>query len=120
MSQPELVFVYNADSGLFNAMADTAHKIFAPKTYNCNLCKVTYGWFTESEHWRAFLSGLDARCTFLHRDEFKAGYPDINVALPAVLHRTGGHLGVCIDAEALNGCQGIDDLIQLVRARCLG
>ncbi len=28
-----IVFVYNADSGLFNALPDIAHKTFSPATY---------------------------------------------------------------------------------------
>ena len=40
--------------------------------------------------------------------------------LPAVLRRDGdADPRVCIDAEALNRCATIDDLIGLVRARCL-
>ena len=42
-SRVELLFVYNADTGLFNTVADAAHKILSPSTYSCNLCKVTYG-----------------------------------------------------------------------------
>jgi len=33
-SRVELLFVYNADSGLFNSVADAAHKILAPSTYS--------------------------------------------------------------------------------------
>ena len=32
-----IVFVYNADSGLFNMVTDTAHKMLSPDTYECNL-----------------------------------------------------------------------------------
>jgi len=28
----QLVFVYNADSGMFNTLTDIAHKVFSPKT----------------------------------------------------------------------------------------
>ena len=28
-----LLFVYNADSGLFNTMADIGHKLLSPETY---------------------------------------------------------------------------------------
>ena len=52
---PTLVFVYNADSGVFNALADAAHKIFSPRTYACNLCAlacpencIEVGW--ENDH----------------------------------------------------------------------
>jgi hypothetical protein len=116
----ELIFVYNADSGLFNAMADAAHKLFSPDTYACNLCKVTYGWMTEKRAWRAFVEQLPMPVRFLHRDELRRDFPAVHIALPAVLRRDGdADPEVCIDAEALNRCAAIDDLIGLVRARCL-
>jgi hypothetical protein len=40
----KLLFVYNADSGLFNSIAEAAHKIVSPQTYRCDLCRITYGW----------------------------------------------------------------------------
>jgi len=116
---PSLLFVYNADSGLFNAMADTAHKLLSPDTYSCNLCKVTYGFLTERRAWRAFIESLDVPCTFLHRDELSACHPELEIPLPAVLRTTGGTPVVCIDAARLNRCSDVRALIELVRARCL-
>ena len=40
-ARPRLLFVYNADTGLFNALADSAHKILSPQTYQWVLCEVT-------------------------------------------------------------------------------
>jgi hypothetical protein len=115
---PELVFVYNADSGLFNTMADAAHKIFSPATYGCNLCRVTYGWLTERGVWRDFIASLGLPCTFLHRDELRARHPALDLELPAVLRLEGGEPRVCIDAAALNACADLDALMDLVRRRC--
>ena len=42
----KLIFIYNADSGLFNTVTDIAHKIFSPETYSCNLCALTHDYFT--------------------------------------------------------------------------
>jgi len=39
MSPDRIIFVYNTDDGLFNALMDTAHKIFSPATYECSLCR---------------------------------------------------------------------------------
>ena len=114
-----LLFVYNADSGLFNAMADAAHKLLSPNTYSCSLCKVTYGLFTERRAWRAFVEGLDVPCTFLHRDELHQRYPDLDIPLPAVLATDGETPRVCIDAARLNRCGSIEALIDLVRTGCI-
>lgn len=115
-----LLFVYNADSGLFNTMADAAHKIFSPQTYQCDLCRITYGWFQERSDWRAFIDGLGVECEFLHRDQFRDRYPDLEVALPAVLRADGGSARVCVDAATLRGCDDVDALIDQVRQGCTG
>jgi hypothetical protein len=114
----ELIFVYNADSGLFNGLADAAHKIFSPDTYSCQLCKVTYGWFTERGTWRDFIEQLDATCRFLHRDEFRAAYPDVAVELPAILVVESNTPQICVPAEALNACQTVEALMTRVREHC--
>lgn len=119
MQDKQLLFVYNADSGLFNSMADAAHKIFSPSTYQCNLCQVTYGWFTERTEWRAFIESLDARCQFLHRDELHQQHPELqSTALPAIFRMADGHPKTCVDAEALNGCEDLDALMRLIRQQC--
>ena len=65
-----LVFVYNADSGLFNTMTDIAHKIFSPDTYSCNLCMITHDNLSMRSEWKNFIEQLDIELAFLHRDEF--------------------------------------------------
>ena len=82
--RPALLFVYNADSGLFNTLADIGHKIFSPSTYQCDLCMLTHGYFRERQEWRDFVEGLPLSCRFLHRDQFRQAFPSIEVPLPAV------------------------------------
>lgn len=120
MSPDQLLFVYDADSGHFNAMADATHKILSPDTYSCNLCRVTHGWFSERRHWRAFIESLEVPCLFLHRDEFRQQYPDNDTALPGVFRVQSRTAAVCVDADALNACDDLDKLIALVRAHCIG
>ncbi len=111
------VFVYNADSGLFNTVTDIAHKILSPDTYVCNLCTLTHGTFKVREDWVSFLETLNADCEFLHRDEFRALYPDTNVALPAVFMKTPNGLETWIDAESLRECTSLDQLQHLITNR---
>lgn len=49
LMRPHWLFVYNADSGLFNTATDIAHKILLPETYACNLCALTHGHFKIHE-----------------------------------------------------------------------
>ena len=66
--KPSLVFVYNADSGLFNTLTDIAHKIFSPDTYSCNLCMITHDNLSMRSEWKDFIEKLDIELEFLHRD----------------------------------------------------
>lgn len=97
-----LVLVYNADTGLFGALADSAHKLLAPETYACGLCYYTHGLFGMKRDFRAFLERLPIPVAFFHRDEFRERYGDTGIALPAVLWETeSGTLDVVVPAEAM-------------------
>ena len=113
-----LMFVYNADSGLFNTMADIGHKIFSPETYECALCALTHGYFKERTQWRDFVQNLGTECQFLHRDEFVRRYPDQSIRLPAVFILRDGEPVCCADAESILGCKDLDALQALIRQRC--
>lgn len=113
-SKPGLVFVYNAGSGLFNAVADMAHKVFSPRTYECNLCALTYSTFTMRKDWKRFLETLDRPLEFLHADELKNRYRISGVALPAVFKHRGERLELLIDADSINACATTGDLKQLI------
>ena len=75
VSGTSLLFVYNADSGFFNTLADIGHKLFSPATYPCQLCAITHGVLAERGAWRDFIGALDLPCEFLHRDQFQARFP---------------------------------------------
>ncbi|WP_245232706.1 hypothetical protein [Thiorhodococcus minor] len=119
MAEPRLIFVYKADSDLFSRVTDAAHKILSPKTYSCDLCMLTHGWLSERRSWSDFIRALPVRCQFLHRDQLQEDFPQLEVELPVVLLLTDAAPSVCLDATAIRGCEGLDDLMALVRARCL-
>lgn len=120
MADRGLLFVYKADSGLFNTASDIAHKIFSPDTYECNLCALTHGYFTIRKEWEAFIRGLGLPTEYLHRDELdKADGVDAG-QLPAVYrwHDEGWRL--CLGPDAINGCDGLEQLEILIKERCIG
>jgi hypothetical protein len=110
-----LVFVYNADSGLFNTVADVAHKVFSPKTYRCNLCALTHSTFGMRQSWKQFLAELDRPLEFLHADELKSRYAVSGVPLPAIFKKEGERLELLIDADSINSCRTMDDLKRLIK-----
>ena len=109
-----LVFVYNADSGVFNTLADAAHKIFSPQTYQCNLCALTHSAVGMRREWRRFLDGLDTPLEFLHADELKARYGVAGIPLPAVFQRDGEKVEVLLSADAINACRTLEELKRLI------
>jgi hypothetical protein len=109
-NKPTLVFVYNADGGLFNTLSDVAHKLLSPETYACNLCALTHTAFGMRREWKEFLVNLDARTEFLHADELQGRYNLTGLALPAILRKRGATLEDFIDAAAINSCRTLDEL----------
>jgi hypothetical protein len=115
-----LVFVYNADSGVFNTLADAAHKIFSPRTYACNLCALTHTAVRMRGEWKRFLEGLGRPLEFLHADELTARYGLSDVTLPAIFRREGERFELLVGADAINACRTLDDLKRLVLDACGG
>ena len=109
-----LIFVYNADSGLFNTLTDIAHKALSPKTYSCNLCSITHGLFSEKDEWRHFLEKLPMELEFLHRDEYEQRYGQVACMYPVVLQRKGESIDVLIPSSRINLCKSVDDLQGLI------
>ena len=110
----KIVFVYNADSGVFNLLSDVAHKIFSPQTYSCNLCAITHGTLGMKEEWREYLKTLKVPFEFLHADEFKTKHRIENVELPSVFKQENGELQLMIDSKTINSCHSVDDLRRII------
>ncbi|ACM21097.1 hypothetical protein Geob_2748 [Geotalea daltonii FRC-32] len=112
-----IIFVYNADSGLFNTLTDIAHKVFSPETYSCNLCAITYGNFGMRQEWKEFLETLEIPMQFLHRDEFHERYGMQGLALPAVLLQEGEQLRLLVSADEIGRCADMADLKGLLQEK---
>jgi len=117
-TESKLVFVYNADSGLFNTMSDIAHKIFSPSTYDCQLCALTHSYFSAKDDWKVFLDTIDIPLVFLHKDEFQQKYKHQDIKFPAIFIDEGSELGLLINADALNQCNSLDELKTLINEVC--
>jgi hypothetical protein len=116
--QPRLILVYNADSGLLNAVKDAVWKVVRPATYPCSLCALTYGYVSMHGRWRRFLERLPHTKVFHHRDDFAAAFPTAEVALPAILLAGPRDAPeVMVSAAELDGLPDLDALITLVEAR---
>ena len=70
----KLIFVYNANSGVVNSWLDMAHKIVSPTSYECDLCSLTHGKFSEKRIWKKFKDTGLIDMEFHHKDEFLKKY----------------------------------------------
>lgn len=71
----ELIFVYNANLGVFNSIRDLLHKSVSPKTYGCNLCGLTYSSISQKDEWKTFINKLPLKAVFFYKNEFIKQYP---------------------------------------------
>ena len=114
--ESELIFVYNAKSGIVNEFLDFAHKIVSPSTYNCNLCAISYGNFTMKKKWSDYISSLPVRSTFTYKDKVSE-YGYNNIELPSIIFRNGSRSKVIISSEEINKLKKIDQLINILSDR---
>jgi hypothetical protein len=115
--EQKLVFVYNADSGVFHELKDYVHKAVSPSTYGCNLCAITFGSLGMKKDWKNFVEGLDLPVEFSHRDEFADRYPSIDVQFPAAFVKRGSDITLLIAHTEINRAKSVEDLVQLVKAK---
>ena len=114
--ESELIFVYNAKSGMVNEFLDFAHKIVSPSTYNCNLCALSYGNFSMKKKWSDYISSLPVKSTFTYKDKVSE-YGYNNIELPSIIFRNGSRSKVIISSEEINKLKKIDQLINILSDR---
>lgn len=113
MIQQQLIFVYNANGDLFSTVTDFAHKILSPSTYDCHLCALTYGNFSEKEEWRSFIKSFDIKTSIIYKDEFVKQYKN-QAELPAIFMQSENQLQQIISKEEIGQCRSIDELKNLI------
>ena len=112
----ELIFIYNAKSGVVNELIDFAHKIVSPETYDCNLCAISYGAFSMKKKWSTYIETLPFKSTFTYKDKFsKNGYS--NIKFPSVFIQSNEKLDEIISATEINGIKNLDQLIDLLNQK---
>lgn len=117
----KLLFIYNANSGKWNAVWDSMHKVFSPKTYKCTLCEVTYGVVVENKLWKKFRKESAIEMEFLHKDEFFNAntYNTFGnrFTFPVVLRPINNELRVFISTDEINKLKSAEELIKIVQER---
>ena len=112
----ELIFIYNAESGVVNELIDFAHKIVSPDTYDCNLYAISYGAFFMEKKWLTYIETLPFKSTFTYKDKFfKNEYSDTK--FPSVFMRSNEKLDEIISATEINEIKNLDQLIDLLNQK---
>jgi hypothetical protein len=111
----KLIFVYNADGGTLNAIMDSAHKLFAPTTYQCSLCAITHGMLIMRKDWKDYMGKLPYETRFYHRDGFRQEWPTQHAPLPAIfMLEEDGSLRTIVEAHELDEQKSIAQLTALL------
>jgi hypothetical protein len=121
MNQPDrILLVYNAESGLFNALNDWVQKAFSGECRGCRLCHFTYGLNGMRRPWKEFIESLPCPATFLYRAEFQKTYPDFESAFPAIFTERAGKLEQLVSTEELAELENLTELIEFTCDRFFG
>lgn len=117
-SDKKLIFVYNADSDTLSMIKDMITKVVAPKSYQCNLCAITYGPLSMKDRWRKFLDTLPQEKIFLHKDEFQTKYPkQKDTTLPAIFIEDNDELITLVSSSEINVQNNLSQLEGLIKGR---
>ncbi|MEK7636082.1 MAG: hypothetical protein AAB362_00095 [Patescibacteria group bacterium] len=112
----KLIFVYNADSDFISSLKDITHKVVSPKTYPCNLCRITYPYIAMNKEWKDFIALLPYQVVFLHRDEFGKQYVNQkSMSLPALFVEDASDIRLLISNEEINKVKNISELIKITK-----
>ncbi|MBL4662552.1 MAG: GTPase [Flavobacteriaceae bacterium] len=116
----KLIFVYNANSGFLDKIFDSAHKIVSPSTYDCNLCAITFGTFTEDELWKAFRENSETPLEFYHKDKFLERYKYKQLPVynfPIIFSEKEMELKLFISSGELDALSSSEALIEEITRR---
>jgi len=116
-SNQNIIFVYNAKSGIANALLDYGKKYIQPDKYDCQLCMVTYGVFGMKKDWKDFVKSLPYPTRFLHKDEFLKQYDNTDITFPTVLLSENRQLRVLISAKDFADIKTLESLKQAVKQK---
>ena len=116
MTPERLLIVYNAEAGIAAGIKDSLHKLLKPDTYPCSLCALTHGTLRMDHRWKQFLARVPLDVRVYHRPDFRARYPDLDLALPTILVERGRDIELLIGADELARIGSIEDLTTRIEA----
>ena len=110
----ELIFCYNARSGLTNGLIDLVHKTISPSTYKCNLCFITYT-YKRRDLWKKFIEEFHIKISFIYKEHLHSlKLSKYDNQLPCCFLKEKGEYKVIITKEELNLYSNEKELIDAI------
>ena len=105
-----LYFIYNAKNDTKSVLNDFFHKTLSPKTYPCNLCKITYNTFTKKNKWKKYLDNTNYNYKFLYKNQSNYFNNPI-IDFPSIVFGNKINYKIVLNSTELNVILNIDSLI---------
>lgn len=118
----QLIFIYNAKSGLVNSIFDYVHKFVSPQTYSCNLCLITYDNMGKKDEWSNYLKSLSIEVIFAYKNNIKnyiKSFKYTNEHLPCAYLLNKDGFKLFISNKEMNNVKKLSELIELVNRKLL-
>ena len=117
--QGSLVFVWNADAGMLNAVRDSLHKWISPETYSCKLCALTHDFSSARRDWKDFLRDFARPTYFYYRDTLQDSgiLFDFPKTYPMVLEFHEGEWCAILTTEDFEGIFSLEELIYTLKTK---
>ena len=99
---------------------DSLHKTIMPSSYNCKLCRLTFGFFNERRDWKRFRRDLNVESEFLHKDEFQKQYASkfgYKFEFPVILIQNNKGLEVFLSMNEFTRIDSLEELMGLIKKR---
>ena len=114
----KLIFIYNASDDFISVSFDFIHKIVSPSTYQCSLCKVTYGNVSMHNEWREYIDRSPFEVQFLYKNNYLEYHQDLKVnEFPIAYKYDGNSYQLFISKQEFDLCDDLDDLIEIMNKK---
>ena len=114
----KLIFIYNASDDALSVSFDFIHKIVSPDTYQCSLCKVTYGNVSMHNEWKEYIEILPYEIDFLYKNNYNQFHPNLFVdEFPIAYKYDGKSYQEFISKKEFDLCENLDDLIKIMNQK---
>ena len=120
LQKEKLIFIYNASDDLISVSFDFIHKIVSPSTYQCSLCKITYGNISMHNKWKEYIYNSNYDFEFLYKNNYMEYHEDLSIEeLPVSYKYDGNSYEVFISKNEFDLCDNLDDLINLMNRKAI-